>query len=117
MAKSALFIGWGQPVVGREQKALQLFGEVMQYYGRLQQQGELDGFEPILLDAHGGDLNGFILLRGDTEKLARLRTDPEFVDTVTRAQLYLTNVGVVTAWYGEGLQQQMGAFQKHVATL
>ena len=117
MAKSALFIGWGQPVPGREQKALQLFEEGMQYYGRLQQQGEIDGFEPIVLEAHGGDLDGFILIRGDVDKLARLRTSAEFISLTTRAQLVLTNVGVVGAWYGDELQQLFAEYGKHTAAL
>jgi hypothetical protein len=117
MAKSALFIGWGEPVPGREQIALGLFNEAMQYYQRLQQQGDIESFEPMLLEAHGGDLAGFILLRGDADKLARIRNGPEFMDFTTRAQLMLNRVGVVTAWYGEELQQIMAGFGRHVASL
>ncbi len=73
MADSALFIGWGPVVRGREQQALELFNESMQYYGELQQKKEIENFEVALLEAHGGDLSGFILLRGDVEKLSRLR--------------------------------------------
>jgi len=76
MAKGALFIGWGPAARGREQQALSLFQESIQYYARLQQQGEIDSFEPMQLEPHGGDLNGFLLLRGDTEKLARLKSRP-----------------------------------------
>jgi hypothetical protein len=117
MAKSALFIGWGPAIPGREQKALDLFSEAMQYYARLQQQGDIESVEPVLLEAHGGDLGGFIFLRGDTERLARLRSSPEFIDYTTRAQLVLTNVGVVGAWYGDELQQLMAGFGRHVAAL
>jgi hypothetical protein len=38
--KGRLFVGWSQPIPGREQKAVQLFQEVIQVYGRLQQQGD-----------------------------------------------------------------------------
>jgi hypothetical protein len=117
MAKGALFIGWGQPIPGREQKALELFNDTLQYYGRLQQQGEIESFEPILLEAHGGELGGFLLLRGDADRLARLRTSAEFIDVTTRAQLLLNHVGVVGAWYGEELQQQFASYGQHVASL
>jgi hypothetical protein len=117
MAKGALFIGWGQPIPGREQKALQLFEEALQVYARLQQQGEIESFEPIALEPHGGDLDGFILIRGDADSLARLRISADFVSLTTRAQLLLTNVGVVGAWYGEELQQVFAQYAKHTAAL
>lgn len=37
MAGEALFIGWGAVVRGREKRALQVFQESMEYYGKLQQ--------------------------------------------------------------------------------
>lgn len=117
MAKAGLFIGWGQPIPGREQTTLQLFQEVMQFYGRLQQAGEIESFEPILLEPHGGDLNGFILLRGDAEKLARLRISAEFNSYTQRAQLVLMNIGIVGAIYGDELQQTMAEYGPLVAGL
>jgi len=115
MAKAALFIGWGAAIPGREQQALQLFDETMQYYGGLQQQGEIESIEPILLEPHGGDLGGFLLIKGDADKLARLRVRTAFVNLTGRAQLMLTHVGVVGAWYGEELQQQFAEFGKNLS--
>jgi hypothetical protein len=115
MAKAALFIGWGVAIPGREQQALQLFDETMQYYGGLQRQGEIDSIEPILLEPHGGDLGGFLLVKGDGDKIARLRVSTEFVNFTGRAQLMLTHVGVVGAWYGEELQQQFAEFGKNLS--
>jgi len=37
-------------------------------------EGEIESFEMVLLEPHGGELGGFILLRGDQDKLARIRT-------------------------------------------
>ena len=45
MAGEAIFIGWGQVVRGREKQALGVFQESMEYYGRLQQDGRIDGFD------------------------------------------------------------------------
>ena len=71
MAGEALFLGWGPVVRGREQKALQVFQETIEYYGKLQQEGQIDSFEPVLIAPHGGDLGGFVLLRGERAKLDR----------------------------------------------
>ena len=59
-----LFVGFGLVKTGREQQALQVFQEVQQYYERLKQRSEIDSFETVLLEFHGGDLGGFTLLRG-----------------------------------------------------
>jgi hypothetical protein len=64
-----LFVGFGYPVRGREQKAIGVFNELVGFFSRLQQEGEIDTFEPVFLEAHGGDLGGFFLLRGDGERL------------------------------------------------
>jgi hypothetical protein len=52
-------------VRGRERQALKVFGEAFEYYSRLQQEGEIESFEPVILEPHGGELGGFFLLRGD----------------------------------------------------
>ena len=117
MADAGLFLGWGAVPPGREQKALQVFDEVLRYYTRLQQQGELESFEPVLLEPHGGDLSGFVLLRGDAERLARLRTSEEFVRLTTRAGLVVADLGVVGAFLGEGLTRQLASYRQQATDL
>jgi hypothetical protein len=117
MAKGALFVGWGAAVAGREAKALQVFGEAIQYYTRLQGRGAIDGFEPVALQPHGGDLAGFLLVKGDREKLAALLVDDEFINLNARAQLVVTNFGVVLGHTGEDLQRLFQEFGKNAAEL
>lgn len=112
MAGEALFLGWGPVVRGREQKALQVFQETIEYYGRLQQEGRIDSFEPVLIAPHGGDLAGFVLLRGERAKLDEVRSSDEFERAVTRAATIVENVGVINAFTGESLGQTMGRFQE-----
>jgi hypothetical protein len=117
MAMGALFIGWGPTVRGREHKALEVFQEALQYYGRLQQQGEIQSFEPVALEPHGGDLAGFLLIKGDADKLAHLRAGDEFIALNTRAQLVVENFGVAGAFVGEGLQSLFADFVKQATAL
>jgi len=116
MADGAIFIGWGQPVRGREMKALQVFNESMAYWGRLQQEGTIESMEAFLLEPHGGDLAGFALLRGDPQKLDTLRRTDEFGEITTRAGLIVENLGVVNAATGQllatGMQSYAAAVQK-----
>src|SRR5438067_45401 len=117
MATAALVIGWGQIVRGREQKALQVFNEAMQYYTRLQERGEIESFEPVALEPHGGDLNGFILVRGDREKLNRLRYSEEFLRLTNRAGQIADNVGVISAFIGDELNRLFADLQAQTSDL
>src|SRR5437667_7049064 len=110
MATGALMIGWGPAVRGREQKALQVFNEAIQYYTRLQQQGTIESFEPVILQYHGGDLQGFVLLRGDREKLSALQSNEEFMRLSNRAALVVENMGIINAYIGEELQRVFTEF-------
>jgi hypothetical protein len=117
MADAGLFIGWGAPVRGREAKGLEVFNEALAYYGRLQQDGVIEGFETVLLEPHGGDLQGFILVRGSEDRLAQLRVDDEFVRLSTRASLIIEGLGVVGAALGDGLQQAISTYQEAISDL
>jgi len=117
MADSGLFVGFGLPVRGRERQAIKVFNEAFEYYSRLQQDGEIESFEPVLLEPHGGELGGFFLLRGDKDTLARIRSSEEFEWLTARAQLITENLGIVSAFLGERLMSQMSVFSQQVEEL
>jgi hypothetical protein len=114
MANACLFIGWNRAIQGREQLAMELFQTCLAYYGKLQAAGTIESFEPVVLLPHGGDMNGFILLRGDAQKLQTLRMSHEMLELETQAQLCLQGVGVITGLVGEGLQSIMQTWGKHI---
>jgi hypothetical protein len=112
MANGAFFIGWGRVVPGRERQALQTFHDTTAYWGRLEQQGEIDGFDVALLGLHGGDLHGFMLVRGEHEKLARFVGSEEFGGLMARANYALENVGVVPASTGDEVARNMERYEQ-----
>jgi hypothetical protein len=117
MAEAGLFVGFGLPVRGRERQAVKVFTEALEYYARLQQQGEIESFETVLLESHGGDLNGFTLVRGDPDKLSSIRTSDEFARLSLRADLITERFGVVGAVLGERIATLMGVFNEQVEDL
>jgi hypothetical protein len=117
MADAGLFIGWGAPITGREAKGLEVLSESLAYYARLQQEGVIESFEMAILEPHGGDLQGFVLLRGSEERLAQLRVDDEFLRLTTRAGLIVDGLGVIGAALGDGLEQAIGTYQQAVSEL
>jgi hypothetical protein len=117
MADAGLFLGWGAPVRGREAKGLEVFGEAIDFYGGLLQQGRIESFEAVLLEPHGGDLDGFFLIRGSAEQMATLRSDESFERLTIRAGFVVENIGVVGAYLGEGLGRAMGVYQQSIGDL
>ena len=107
MSKHVLFYGWNRPIPGREKEAAALFQEFLQYLGRLQQEGALDSFEPVILAAHGGDLNGFILMRGEQEKLQGIQRSEEYEVFMTRGALNMDGGGLIVGVTGEGVMESM----------
>ena len=117
MADSALFVGFGLPARGRERQAIGVLNEALEYYARLEQQGEIESSETILLDPHGGDLGGFTLLRGDQAKLDHIRASEDFLRLISRAEIAVDHIGVVGAVIGERLMTQVALFSQAVDEL
>jgi hypothetical protein len=90
MADSGLFIGFGAPVRGRERQAIKVFNEAF---------------------------DGFFLLRGDQDKLARIRSSEEFERLTVRGQLIIENLGFVGAALGGRLMSQLSMFGEQVEEL
>jgi hypothetical protein len=112
MAEMGVFIGWGPPIRGREAKGLEVFNESVEYWGRLQQERQIESFEVVLLYPHGGDLAGFALLRGSGESLDRIRASDEFNRLVARAGLIVEGLGVVSAALGDSLGPQVELYRQ-----
>jgi hypothetical protein len=97
--------------------ARRFFGESLQFYGQLQQDGKIESFDAWFLAPHGGDLAGFILLRGERERLDEIQRSPDFERLQTRAGMIVDGVGVVSAYTGEALGRLMGQFEQATAEL
>ena len=112
MANAVIFLGWNRPSVGREQQAMQVFQKSLEFYTKLQTEGRIESFETVILSSHGGDLNGFILLRGDAEKLSEIRRDETFVDIVIEAEYCVDGFGHVDGYIGKGLDDVITRWAK-----
>ena len=111
MADSGLFVGWGAPVRGRETVGLGVFNEAIQWWGERQGAGEIESFETVLLQPHGGDLAGFFLIRGTQEQIATARASEDFQRLHTRAGMIVERLGIVNAFLGDGLGEAIGHYQ------
>ena len=110
MAEAALFIGWGEPARGREKRALEIFNESMQYWGRLQQEGRIERFDVAVLPPNSGDFSGFLLVRGTAEQIDSVRRSEEYQRLLSRVRQRVDRVGVQDAFVDEGLAQVMSQY-------
>jgi len=113
MADRMLFIGWGSPVRGREERGLEVFNEAIGLYGRLQQEGRIEKFDVVLLDPNA-NLAGYIELHGSAEQLAAARGSEEFRRTLIDASLIVEDMRIVEGFTNDGVAQQMALYQESV---
>ena len=116
MADEALFIGWGEVVRGRERKAVEVFNESIEYYGRLQQAGRLERFDVVLLEPNGRH-GGYMVLHGTHQQLDAVREDDEFRDVLVAASLVVEELCVAEGATDAGLAPWIERFQAQIATM
>jgi hypothetical protein len=113
-ADNVLFIGWNRAIAGREKTALELFRSALGYFAEVKAAGQIASFEPLLLRAHGGDLNGFILIKGDAAKLDAVQHSEKFQDLITTVAVNVEGLGVIGGWSGEAMMNQVQRYAKVV---
>ena len=117
MADAGLFIGWGQVVRGREDRALDVFNETVEFYGQMQSDGRIESFDVCLLEPHGGELGGFVLLRGTEDQIEAVHRAEDFERVMTKASLIVDDLGVVPAAMGASLARAMSIYQEEIAVV
>jgi hypothetical protein len=114
MADRVLFVGWGNPVRGREERALEVFNESVGLYGRLQQEGRIEGFE-IMLFGSNPTLNGFAVLRGDSAQIHAVEDDEEFQRVIIDASLIVEGLTIMPGYAEAGVARQMTMYTEALA--
>ena len=116
VADAGLFIGFGAPVRGRERGGGASSTRRRGYYSRLQEEGVIESFEPAFLELHGGDLGGFILIRGEVE--ARIAPCQRRVHVTTiRVIPIVDKFGVVGADLAGRLERNMEFYIEQIGAL
>jgi hypothetical protein len=116
MSSNVLFFGWNRSIPGRERMSAEHFQSFSEYLGAQQRKGVIQSFESVFLDPHGGDLNGFFFIKGDSDKLDQLMASDEWVTHQVRALLHLDHGGGVRGVTGDLLQQRMAIWLKEIPT-
>jgi hypothetical protein len=114
MADRVLFIGWGSPVRGREERGLEVFNEAIGLCGRMQQEGRIEKFDVVLLGPNQ-DLNGFIELHGSAEQIAAVHEDGEFQRNTVDASLVVEGLRHIDGYTNDEVARQMAMYRESIA--
>lgn len=106
MADRMLFIGWGAPVRGREERGLEVFTDAMGLLGRMQQDGRIESFDVAIL-APNTDLNGYVAIYGSGAQLDALREDLEFLRSTADAMQIVEGLRHIDGYTNEGVARQL----------
>ena len=114
MADRVLFTSWGTVVRGREERALEVFNDVLGFYGRLQQEGRIESIDVALLVPAPG-VRGYLTIHGSAEQLAALRDDEEYLRLMVDSELIVEDFSVVDGYANEGVARQLGIYQEQLS--
>jgi hypothetical protein len=112
MERNAVFFAWNRSVPGREETSGAHFDEFVAYLGAQTQAGTIQGFDVVFLDPHGGDMNGFFLIKGEPQGISTLVSSQEWTEHMTRASLHLMGSGSVGAVTGDLVMARMEIWKK-----
>src|SRR3954454_9973397 len=114
MADRMLFVSWGTPVRGREERALEIFDEAIGLYGRLQQEGRIEAFDVVLLSPTPG-FDGYFQVHGTAEQLAAVREDEAWLRNIADAGLIVEDLRIVDGYTNAGVPRMMTLSQEPIA--
>ncbi len=115
---TGLLIRWGQILPGREDSAIALFDESVNYFLSLLENGKITSFEPFLFTmADLEEEQGFFLVKGPVPDIFALMDSDEYKTFMTKANLLLHHLRVNMVSVGDGVTQQLERYAKARADL
>ena len=116
MADRLLCISWGEPVRGREERALEEFNTSVGYYGRKVQEGAIERFDVRLLEP-SGRIGGYMEIEGSAAQLATLKDEEEFRRNFVNASLCVDDLRMTDGYCNQGVADQMALYTEAVSTV
>lgn len=107
MGSNVIFFAWNRSVPGFEHQSAAHFQEFVQFLQNCKKEGLIHSFDPVLLDPHGGDMNGFFLIQGETDKLNTLVATDAWEKHMTRGAIHLHGPGAIRGITGDRVMKRM----------
>lgn len=114
---NTVVLGWNRVVTGREGHAAELFTTTTAWLDKQRATSRIESWEPVFLDRHGGDLNGFFLIKGTHAQIDAMLGSDDWQDLVMRGDHCLLGLGVITGHTGmPAITDLMQRWTKHIPT-
>jgi len=108
MATAMLFVGWNRPYPGQHKEAYGfLMSQGLEMLDQWQKDGWCEAVRQYGITAHGGDLNGCVIIEGSREKLDELRRTDGFEKFAMKMGTLFDRFGVVPGVTREGIAAVM----------
>jgi len=114
MASQVVFFAWNRAIPGRERISAAHFDDFVAFLEGKKKGGKIEGYDTVFLDAHGGDLNGFFLIRGEAAQLDALVGGEDWQEHMVRALMHLQGSGAVRGLIGAGVAKRMEMWKKSI---
>lgn len=101
MGTNAIFFAWNRSIPGREPLSRQHFEDFTKYLETLKGSDTIEGYDVMFLMPHGGDMNGFFLIKGEPGKLDDLMATEGWLVHMIRAGMHLENSGAIRGHTGD----------------
>jgi hypothetical protein len=109
MAQGAIVFRWGAAVRGREQQALEVFGESVAYFDDLVKNHRISSHHPYVSATRNG---GMWVIQGETESLEAIENEDDFLRLTARVQMIVDDYEREHCYGGtaDDLAEVMGMF-------
>ena len=107
MGSNVILFGWNRSIPGREKLSNEHFQDFVHYLEGLKKGGKIQGYDVVFLNPHGGDLNGFFLIRGEPAQIDAMVAGKEWVTHMMRAGMHLQSSGAVPGVTGSLVMERM----------
>jgi hypothetical protein len=106
MSTNTIMYSWKRTLPGREKLSAAHFEDFVDYLGRLQKDGQIQSFEPVLFDPNAG-ITGFFLIRADDARLNALIGSEQWSDHMIRSMMHLEEPALVRGVSGAMVTERM----------
>jgi hypothetical protein len=86
--KAAWISKWTRPTPGREARALEVFMESREFWGKRQADGQIEGYETFLSPAGAG----MVIIKGERAQLTAIFDSDEYLKLLTKIDLNVDGV-------------------------
>jgi hypothetical protein len=107
MRTNTVMYTWKRSLPGRERESVAHFSDFVGYLTRIQGEGLIASFEPILLEPNGSGIVGFFLIRADPSKLDPMMNSNEWNEHIVRSMFHLDEPALLYGGSGAMVEQRM----------